>query len=96
MTPTQQQRQMQGMFNQAHDFTVMGTFIESNVIHNNLTSNQFMKEFLEKTISGAESDSSDRDPPPRCHPKTRLAILDQCLYFIRTCDGKLFQVSELK
>ncbi|EKM82311.1 hypothetical protein AGABI1DRAFT_104346 [Agaricus bisporus var. burnettii JB137-S8] len=84
----QQQHQNQGMFHQANDFTVMGTFIEGNVIHNNVTSNQFMKEFLEKTIPGAQFDSSERDPPPRCHPTTRLAILDRCLSFIRNCDGK--------
>jgi hypothetical protein len=46
-----------------------------------------MKELLEETIRGAESDSSDRDPPPRCHPGTRLAILERCLYFISNCDG---------
>jgi hypothetical protein len=41
-----------------------------------------MKELLEKTILGAEFDSSARDPPPRCHPGTRLAILERCLRFI--------------
>jgi hypothetical protein len=46
-----------------------------------------MKELLEETIRGAESDSSDRDPPPRCHPGTRLAILERCLHFITTCNG---------
>ncbi|KAF7763457.1 hypothetical protein Agabi119p4_7994 [Agaricus bisporus var. burnettii] len=84
----QPERQNQGMFNQAHDFTVMGTFIENNVTHNDFTSNQFMKELLEKTIPGAEFDSSDRDPPPRCHAGTRLAILDRCLHFIRNCGGE--------
>ncbi|XP_006463122.1 hypothetical protein AGABI2DRAFT_207794, partial [Agaricus bisporus var. bisporus H97] len=46
-----------------------------------------MRDFLEKTIPGAEFDSSARDPPPRCHPGTRLAILDRCLHFIHQCDG---------
>ncbi|EKM75183.1 hypothetical protein AGABI1DRAFT_132534 [Agaricus bisporus var. burnettii JB137-S8] len=75
------------MFNQAHNFTVMGgTFIAGNVTHNNLTSSQFMEKLLEKTIPGAEFDSSARDPPPRCHPGTRLAILEQCLSFVRNCE----------
>ncbi|XP_006463224.1 hypothetical protein AGABI2DRAFT_73814, partial [Agaricus bisporus var. bisporus H97] len=47
-----------------------------------------MKELLEKTIPGAEFDSSDRDPPPRCHAGTRLAILDRCLHFIRNCGSE--------
>ncbi|KAF7761575.1 hypothetical protein Agabi119p4_9567 [Agaricus bisporus var. burnettii] len=45
-------------------------------------SNQFMEKLLEKTILGAAFDSSARDPPPRCHPGTRLAILARCLEFI--------------
>ncbi|XP_006464134.1 hypothetical protein AGABI2DRAFT_51342, partial [Agaricus bisporus var. bisporus H97] len=36
---------------------------------------------------GAAFDSSARDPPPRCHPGTRLAILERCLYFIAHCSG---------
>jgi hypothetical protein len=50
-----------------------------------------MKELLQQTIIGAEFDSSDRDPPPRCHPGTRLAILRRCLDFIIQChdEGKL-------
>ncbi|XP_006463168.1 hypothetical protein AGABI2DRAFT_207816, partial [Agaricus bisporus var. bisporus H97] len=45
-----------------------------------------MEKLLEKTIPGAEFDSSARDPPPRCHPGTRLAILEQCLSFVRNCE----------
>ncbi|EKM76686.1 hypothetical protein AGABI1DRAFT_23558, partial [Agaricus bisporus var. burnettii JB137-S8] len=37
---------------------------------------------------GAESDSSARYPPPRCHPGTRLKVLERCLHFIATCTGK--------
>jgi hypothetical protein len=46
-----------------------------------------MKDLLEETIRGAEHSSSDRDPPPRCQPGTRLAILERCLYFISNCHG---------
>lgn len=46
-----------------------------------------MRELLRETIPGAASDSSARDPPPRCHPGTRLSILKRCLDFIATCNG---------
>jgi hypothetical protein len=46
-----------------------------------------MKDFLQHTIIGAEYDSSARDPPPRCHPGTRLAIMGRCKAFIVECDG---------
>ncbi|XP_006464111.1 hypothetical protein AGABI2DRAFT_48544, partial [Agaricus bisporus var. bisporus H97] len=42
---------------------------------------------LEKTIPGAAFDSSTRDPPPRCHPGTRLAVLTRCLEFIANPNG---------
>jgi hypothetical protein len=46
-----------------------------------------MKDLLKETIPGAASDSSARYPPPRCHPGTRLAILERCLHFIAHCHG---------
>ncbi|XP_006464119.1 hypothetical protein AGABI2DRAFT_74614, partial [Agaricus bisporus var. bisporus H97] len=46
-----------------------------------------MAELLEKTIPGAAFDSSTRDPPPRCHPGTRLAVLARCLEFIANAIG---------
>ncbi|XP_006463161.1 hypothetical protein AGABI2DRAFT_179606 [Agaricus bisporus var. bisporus H97] len=76
------------MFHQAQNIKVTGgNFFAGNVTHNDLSSNQFMEKLLEKTIPGAEFDSSARDPPPRCHPGTRLAILDRCLFFIHNCVG---------
>jgi hypothetical protein len=47
-----------------------------------------MKELLKETIPGAAADSSARDPPPRCHPGTRLAVLERCLHFIAHCNGE--------
>ncbi|KAF9450188.1 hypothetical protein P691DRAFT_498084 [Macrolepiota fuliginosa MF-IS2] len=41
----------------------------------------FMIGFAELTIPGASFDSSARSPPPRCHPGTRLAILQRALAF---------------
>jgi hypothetical protein len=46
-----------------------------------------MEKLLAETIPGAEFNSAARDPPPRCHPGTRLSILERCLYFIANCDG---------
>jgi hypothetical protein len=46
-----------------------------------------MEKLLEETILGAEFDSSSRDPPPRCHPGTRLDVLERCLYFVSHCSG---------
>ncbi|XP_006463128.1 hypothetical protein AGABI2DRAFT_224801, partial [Agaricus bisporus var. bisporus H97] len=77
------------MFHQAQNIKVMGgNFFAGNVTHNDLSSNQFMEKLLEKTILGAEFDSSARDPPPRCHPGTRLQILERCRHFVRTSNGK--------
>ncbi|EKM75182.1 hypothetical protein AGABI1DRAFT_132533 [Agaricus bisporus var. burnettii JB137-S8] len=84
----QPQRRSQGMFYGAHDLNVTGTFVDASVTYNDTPTNHFMEKLLEKTIPGAEFDSSDRDPPPRCQPGTRLAILERCLHFIHTCEGK--------
>ncbi|XP_006463170.1 hypothetical protein AGABI2DRAFT_179614 [Agaricus bisporus var. bisporus H97] len=69
-------------------FTTISQSGTSDSTHNNLASNQFMEKLLEKTIPGAGFDPFARDPPPRCLPGTRLAILERCLHFIRTCNGK--------
>ncbi|EKM77967.1 hypothetical protein AGABI1DRAFT_129752 [Agaricus bisporus var. burnettii JB137-S8] len=73
-----------GMFGGSHNLA----FSDSTFIDNSITSDNFMKEFLQHTIIGAEFDSSDRHPPPRCHPGTRLAIIERCKVFITQCDGK--------
>jgi hypothetical protein len=44
-----------------------------------------MKELLQHTIIGAEFDSADRHPPQRCHPSTRVAIIERCLDFVIQC-----------
>jgi hypothetical protein len=44
-----------------------------------------MEKLLQETIIGAEFDSSARDPPPRCHPGTRLSIIQRCQDFILQC-----------
>ncbi|EKM76688.1 hypothetical protein AGABI1DRAFT_130983 [Agaricus bisporus var. burnettii JB137-S8] len=87
----QQRHQNPGMFNQAHNLSVTGNFIDGNVgsvTYISTPSDPFMEKLLEKTIPGAASDSSARDPPPQCHPGTRLAILERCIHFVTNCTGK--------
>ncbi|EKM81949.1 hypothetical protein AGABI1DRAFT_105346 [Agaricus bisporus var. burnettii JB137-S8] len=92
---SQCEHKKQGMFDGAHDFSMMEpTFIDGNkgyiAVTNNFNniSSQFVEKLLKKTIPGAAADSSARHPPPRCHPGTRLAVLERCLYFIANCDGE--------
>ncbi|KXN89418.1 hypothetical protein AN958_05709 [Leucoagaricus sp. SymC.cos] len=40
-----------------------------------------MKDLAKATIPGAAYDSSARDPPPRCHPETRLAVVERIQHF---------------
>ncbi|EKM75645.1 hypothetical protein AGABI1DRAFT_94713 [Agaricus bisporus var. burnettii JB137-S8] len=92
----QWQHKIQGIFDHARDFSMTGpTFVDGNKgnvsvtnLNINTLSSQFMKELLKETIPGAASDSSARDPPPRCLPGTRLAILERCIDFIANCEGE--------
>ncbi|KAF5359719.1 hypothetical protein D9756_003064 [Leucocoprinus leucothites] len=67
---TAKQSEVSGAFANAHDF------ILNNPIMVDATDNDFMEKFSGYTIRGAELDSSARDPPPRCHPGTRVKIVD--------------------
>ncbi len=40
-----------------------------------------MEKFAGKIITGATFDSFERDPPPRCRPGTRLAIVERAICF---------------
>ncbi|KAF7773464.1 hypothetical protein Agabi119p4_5631 [Agaricus bisporus var. burnettii] len=73
-----------GMFSGSHNLA----FSDNTFIDNSITSDNFMKDLLQHTIIGVEFDSSDRHPPPRCHPGTRLAIIERCQMFIAQCNGK--------
>lgn len=46
-----------------------------------------MSALLKETIPGAAFDSSDRDPPARCHPGTRLSIINRTQHFIINRNG---------
>ncbi|KAF5356797.1 hypothetical protein D9756_006769 [Leucocoprinus leucothites] len=65
------------LFDNAHHFTLNHpTFQE--IISNISISENFstvLQTLFGHTIKGAEFDSSERDPPPRCHPGTRCVIV---------------------
>ncbi|KAJ3574600.1 hypothetical protein NP233_g1660 [Leucocoprinus birnbaumii] len=67
-----------GIFSHAKN-TVINNSVFQNVQSVELDS--FMSELLKHTISDAAFDSSARDPPPRCHPGTRLSSMRRLLAF---------------
>ncbi|KXN81726.1 hypothetical protein AN958_03790 [Leucoagaricus sp. SymC.cos] len=72
-------------FHNAHNFAMHNPTFLDNVTYNtsiqNQTSDTFMAKFLDHTIPGAAHDSSARDPPPRCHPGTRLSAIEKVRNF---------------
>ncbi|KAJ3569405.1 hypothetical protein NP233_g5066 [Leucocoprinus birnbaumii] len=60
----------QSFFSGARDFVMYNpTFITQHL-------NPLKNLLLPHILPGAEFDSSERDPPPRCHPGTRLSTID--------------------
>ncbi|KXN82249.1 hypothetical protein AN958_02799 [Leucoagaricus sp. SymC.cos] len=69
MSDMQMSSSFTGFFNHAHHFTINNpTMVDVNCDAHSLGL------LSRHTIPGAEFDSSARDPPPRCHPGTRLDI----------------------
>lgn len=66
-------------FNNARNFTINdGSFKNETHVHVVAPTSPVVNEWFEKhIICGAEFDSSERDPPPRCYRGTRLYILNQ-------------------
>ncbi|KAJ3568936.1 hypothetical protein NP233_g5387 [Leucocoprinus birnbaumii] len=73
-----QQRIRPGIFQNPHDFVVKDSLLLQTTKDDN-----FMEKFAKHTIQGAELDSSARDPPPRCHPDTRISILKRMELWLR-------------
>jgi len=64
-----------GFFSGAHGFVVNNPAINvQNIQGNHDMVTQGMKALSERVIEGAEYDSSLRDPPPQCHPNTRIQL----------------------
>ncbi|KAF5357859.1 hypothetical protein D9756_001838 [Leucocoprinus leucothites] len=71
-----------GMFHSAHHFTLENPIlIEQRIINGGIENP--LKELMTHAIHGAEVDSSERDPPPRCHPGTRMSILQEARRFFQ-------------
>ncbi|KAF5360628.1 hypothetical protein D9756_004613 [Leucocoprinus leucothites] len=74
---------MLGFFPNAQHFSVVNPTMIENRIHILGSSSRFAEEIAafgllaEHTIPGADFDSYERDPPPQCHPGTRLDILER-------------------
>ncbi|KXN83024.1 hypothetical protein AN958_01912 [Leucoagaricus sp. SymC.cos] len=71
-----------GIFNNARDFVIKDPIFigrEGDIY------DTFMKDFAKHTIRGAAVDSSARDPPPRCHPGTRLSTIDETRALYMAC-----------
>jgi hypothetical protein len=47
-----------------------------------------LKELEQCTIPGAEFDSSVRDPPPRCHPGTRVEVMSDAQNWLNQTDTR--------
>ncbi|KXN87612.1 hypothetical protein AN958_08393 [Leucoagaricus sp. SymC.cos] len=67
---------------QMTDESVIGTHnVRSNIVGNNnvvhFGENRSIERLADHSIPGVEHDSSERDPPPQCHPGTRLDICGQ-------------------
>ncbi|KAJ3566552.1 hypothetical protein NP233_g6933 [Leucocoprinus birnbaumii] len=77
-------REAQSAFFQASNFAVynptFNQFPES-------IPDMFMENFAEHAITAAVFDSSHRDPPPRCHPGTRLETIE-CVHRFYDAGGK--------
>ncbi|KAJ3560119.1 hypothetical protein NP233_g11042 [Leucocoprinus birnbaumii] len=68
---------MSGIFQNASNFLVNNSvFVKYDQLGAKETVLRWIAEYI---IVGAEFDSSAREPPPRCHPGTRLRILESIL-----------------
>ncbi|KAF5349945.1 hypothetical protein D9756_009266 [Leucocoprinus leucothites] len=65
-------------FHKASNFAVYNPTFNSIESH---TPDKFMENFASHAISAAAFDSSERDPPPRCHPGTRLETIERARGF---------------
>lgn len=63
-------------FSGARDFIVTNSNLVS-IMNSSDTHDRSMEQLARSGFTGAEFDSSERDPPPRCHPGTRSSIISR-------------------
>ncbi|KAF9441958.1 hypothetical protein P691DRAFT_811603 [Macrolepiota fuliginosa MF-IS2] len=83
-----------------HDFMINNlTQVDNNTqinINNGGSKGSGLRFLLEKSIPGASLDSSDRDPPPRCHPGTRADYIKNLTTWGRNADSHPERIAWMK
>ncbi|KAF9442623.1 hypothetical protein P691DRAFT_810330 [Macrolepiota fuliginosa MF-IS2] len=110
-TPARQSSRTQtkrktSILSNAHDFVISSlTQVDKSQINSNNTQINInngtskgsgLRILLEKSIPGASLDSSDRDPPPRCHPGTRTEYIKNLTTWGRNADSHPERIAWLK
>ncbi|KAF7782961.1 hypothetical protein Agabi119p4_2337 [Agaricus bisporus var. burnettii] len=75
---------MGGFLNNPHHFVVRDSMLvdnSTNIIHHKVDhkAEKAKKQLSKHMIRGAAHDSSARDPPPKCHPGTRIKIHERIM-----------------
>ncbi|KXN91411.1 hypothetical protein AN958_00673 [Leucoagaricus sp. SymC.cos] len=66
-----------GSFNYAHDFVIQNATMTERAEYTFSNNNTVLGSLVPYTMPEAAMDSSARDPPPRCHPGTRVHIVSK-------------------
>ncbi|KXN81498.1 hypothetical protein AN958_04522 [Leucoagaricus sp. SymC.cos] len=79
-----------GSFSGSSNFVVHNpTMVEQNIYTQSDKPPECLKWLEEYIMKGAELDSFERDPPPRCHPDTRTTLIQQAQdWFTQPPEGK--------
>ncbi|KAF9441216.1 hypothetical protein P691DRAFT_766580 [Macrolepiota fuliginosa MF-IS2] len=74
----------------AHDFVINQPIMadKAQTVNNIYTGKTVFETLLPFCSIGAMSDSSARDPPPRCHPRTRQSVRERLLIWPRSRQNK--------
>ncbi|KAF9256328.1 hypothetical protein L218DRAFT_911510, partial [Marasmius fiardii PR-910] len=88
-------------FTKASEFTITGGEFNNvggdqvKIFNNSVVSNSYQSLMDAISGVGASHNSQQRFPPPRCHPKTRGAVIDVLLHWLDTesCDQPICWLS---
>ncbi|KAF9450202.1 hypothetical protein P691DRAFT_789692 [Macrolepiota fuliginosa MF-IS2] len=84
--PTMGNRQSSPVRDGHQYFNNARNFIIQNSTLGDMAPNSVLEWLGKHVIPGAEFDSSERDPPPRCHPGTRLSIVQRIQIWLQNAD----------